>query len=188
MADERKLKGTYIHAIAAFVHDAYGGEQSRAMFAALTPETRRAIETVSTSSWYPIAIGVDVLRQIERAHDSDAESRKALRRAGNAIARDATSTFLKLLLKVLTPRMFASKFPEFWRRYHDFGDCKIDVSRIEERFFAVEVPGYDYLHAVGAGWVEFVFQSLGKTNIVVSENCPPGAVFVPTVRWETTWT
>jgi hypothetical protein len=188
MGDDRKLKGTYIRAAAAFLNDNYEEEQRRAMLAALAPRTRDVLGSVSPSDWYPLEIGVDVLRQIERAHEGDAETRKVIRRAGRAIARDATGTFMKLLLKVLTPRMFASKFPEFWRRYHDFGDCKIDVSRIEERWFAVEVPGYEYLHSVGAGWIEHVFDSLGKTNIVVKDNCPPGEILVPTVRWETTWT
>ena len=92
-----------------------------------------------------------------------------------------------LSLGGMVAQAFALKFPDFWARYHNFGPCRIDLSHIDSNRLIIHVPGYDYLHFVGAGWIESIFLSLGKKDIHVRNNCPVGQACVPEVKWDATW-
>jgi hypothetical protein len=186
--EERKLKGTYLKSTLSFVERNYDAEQRAQILAGISADARRVLPAIDGAAWYPIHYSTDFFHGIHRVHGDWHAANAAIQRCGSTIAEEATTTFLKLLLKVLTPKLFASKFPDFWRRYHSFGVCRVDTSRLEENRFVCWVSGYDYGYSVGAGWIEYVFQSLGKKNIEVKHNCPAGEISVPEVRWDTSWT
>jgi hypothetical protein len=88
---------------------------------------------------------------------------------------------------VLTPRLFARQFPEFWKRYHAFGELSVELTSIETRRFVFTTPSYDYLGTVGAGWVDFVFKAFGYTSVKVETNAPLGAPLPDITRFSVTW-
>src|SRR5262245_37295654 len=67
-----------------------------------------------TSLWHAIATA---------AEPQDEKSvYNALVRCGEKVGGYATNTFFKLLLKILTPKMFASRFSEFYKRDQQGGE------------------------------------------------------------------
>jgi hypothetical protein len=127
------------------------------------------------------------MRGIRKVEKDEATFNATLLRCGNYMGKDATSTFMALLMKVLTMKMFISKLPKFWEQYHDFGPARVDTSELDARRVSVSVPGYDYVHVLGAGWLEHMLRSLGKPKGKVGWSCPPGEISAPEVRWDLSW-
>lgn len=185
--EDKRIKGTYIASTAGFIDREFGPRQQDEIRARLSPEARALLVTAKAVEWYPIQLPVEILRAIHSMYEDPITAGTMMQRCGKSIAQDATTTFLKLLTKILTPKIFALKFPDFWARYHNFGPCHIDLSHLATNRLIINVPGYDYLHFVGAGWIESVFHSLGKKDIHVRNNCPVDQACVPEVRWDATW-
>lgn len=185
--EDKRIKGTYITSTAGFIEREFGLAQQDQIRAKLSPEARTLLVTAKALEWYPLQFPTEILRAIYTMFDDPVTGGVVIQRCGKSIAQDATTTFLKLLTKILTPKIFALKFPDFWARYHNFGPCRIDLSHIDSNRLIIHVPGYDYLHFVGAGWIESIFLSLGKKDIHVRNNCPVGQACVPEVRWDATW-
>jgi hypothetical protein len=118
--------------------------------------------------WRPREEGMALWKVIAETHDpgDDEGAYQTLVRTGEAVGGYATGTFLKLLLKVLTPRMFARKFPDMFARDHKFG--RIEIDTVEDHGMVVifkEVGGYDYFAPFAHGWGGFALKSIGVKNL-----------------------
>src|SRR5262249_27998190 len=84
--------------------------------------------------------------------------------------REATNTFLRLLMRVLTPSLFAKKMPSLWTRDNTAGSVEVDPSGIKagRLFFKFsDVDGYAYCPPVFVGWVAFAMEAMGlKTKSI----------------------
>jgi len=150
-------------------------------------ELRDAYRTLSSHHWYPIEYAGVLLRSIYEAHESHAEADAALRACGYALANAAATTFMRLLLKILTPRLLVAKANELWRRYHDFGECLSELVDEREGQAIVRAPAYEGLHMIGAGWVERSFHLSGAATARVEHNGASGQILVPEVVWTIYW-
>src|SRR5262245_57618443 len=80
------------------------------------------------AAWCPGDHYVEVLRKIAATANGDQQrARELLIAAGAHVARTATNTFLRLLMKMLTPSMFAQKLPDFWKRDCSVGRLEVNV-------------------------------------------------------------
>jgi len=182
------VKGHLILSTVRFVDQAFDASTGARIHAALPPDLREALLCIERGKWYPLDFTTQLSRSIYEAHDDPVAADLALRRCGYFIVDDASSTFLRLLLKILTPELFVSKYPEFWRRYHDFGDCRADASTIRQKRVLLRATSYDYAHIIGAGWVERAFHMFGMKNARVAHNGAPGQICVPEILWDVQWT
>src|SRR5688572_16476815 len=85
------------------------GEQAvaRAM-EKLSSGVRSALAEAKSAEWYPVAHLAEVFRAIAGLGNGDEErARQYLVAAGSYNAREATNTFLRLLMRMLTPTIFA---------------------------------------------------------------------------------
>jgi hypothetical protein len=111
-------------------------------------------------------------------------------RCGRAIGEQATSTFLKLLFKLLTPAMFARKLPDFWRRDHHEGYA--EVERLETGHLVVDfkdIDGYTHAAPLIHGWVAYVLERVIPSPLG-AVTCTPWSLAEPTasaVRFEARW-
>jgi hypothetical protein len=138
------------------------------------PEAVRSdLFSLKPAEWYPRSYSVAVLNAIASHHGGDEEAAKNdLKRCGTFIANEATNTFLKLLMKILTPKLFFKKLPEFWARDQKGGHFEVDVdsgtaNSLELRLCDVE--GFDHIAAISLGFISFGLTAMGKQNVNVEQ-------------------
>lgn len=159
---EPMVKGYMIQTTSSFI--------VRELASTIAPDildvARAAEANVKGTEWRPRADVVRLWRAIADAHPDDESARRALIRTGQTMSEMATSTFLKLLLKVLTPRMFAAKFPDFWTRDNTAGRGSVEIVSEKKLHITMhDVAGYDHLGPVGVGWVTFALAAIGMKDV-----------------------
>jgi hypothetical protein len=142
---------------------------------------------VDRTAWYPLQDAIDMYKAIYDQYDDPQKGFDALWRAGHHVASDAAGTFLKLLLKVLTPKLFARQFPEIWRRYHDWGELRADLGDLEQNKVYFTMPGYPYVPPVTAGWLEYLFLGFGMKDVNVDVKVSPAGPWPDQVDFEVSW-
>lgn len=140
----------------------------------LSPEVRAMIGTYKEIEFYPITHWCEVLRGIASLYGNDeAAAERELAKCGEFIAHHATGTFLRLIMKVLTPTLFAKKIPSLWTRDNTKGEFAADLSEVDNGrmvFRLSKAGGLDYIGPVAKGWVNFAMKTMGRppTSIKLS--------------------
>jgi len=167
-------------------------EALRRWLATVPSDVKSTLDSLKAAEWYPRKYSVDILRAIAAHHGSDERATyAAMVHCGTFIAEEATNTFLKLLMKVLTPALFAKKIPEFWKRDHTRGRFEVNTAGAKAgslEFELQDVEGFDHIGVVGIGWMTFGFNAMGKSDVVVTQTgwslATPGPANVRyRVRW-----
>lgn len=161
----------------------------RAVDPGLVHELERA-PPLNPSGWYPRQEQVRLWRAIAATQPDEKSARETLIQCGAYAGTEATGTFLKLLFKVLTPKMFASKFPDFYKRDHQGGEGVVEeVADKRVVLSARDVAGYDHFGPNTVGWAGVGFRAMGLKNL--SLTCSPWSLAEPgppEVRFVATWT
>lgn len=112
MGDAR-LRGYTLANAAGYLRQAGGGEGQRA-FERLPNATREVCNSAKSAEWYPVTHMSDICEAVASlGNGSDERAKDELIKCGRHIAREATNTFLRLLMRMLTPERFAGKLPDF---------------------------------------------------------------------------
>ncbi len=142
------------------------------------------------TAWYPRTEIMRLTRAIADSQPDEKAAYDALVRCGEFGGRAAIGTFMKLLFKILTPKMFASKFPDFFKRDNQGGEPgveSIDERRVVLR--AAEIEGYDHFGPYTVGFARIALGAMGLKNLEVT--CSPtwsrAAPSAETVRIIATW-
>jgi hypothetical protein len=159
----------------------------------LDPAVRLLAEQAAkggSNEWRPRAQIITLLRAIASLHDNDEGARRALMAAGHRVGQGATNTFLRLLLKVLTPKIFAAKIPDFYKRDHRGGH--IDIVDLKDKSLHLrinDIAGFDHMAPLSAGWMSQGLSAMGVKLISVSATpwsldspAPPTVDFV--AHWQ----
>lgn len=187
---EAQVRGIYVVAACDFIKANYPPAQVARIERQLSPELKHALPSIREKrmSWYPVRFATEQLRGIYHSHDDRDVAAATLTRCGRFIGDEATTTFLRLLFKMMTLPMLATKWQQFWNKYHDFGLCEADASRIEEKLFIVDIRTYyPFLRSVGAGWIHNVIAGVGKKNVRVASNVPEEEMDVTGIIYTATW-
>lgn len=162
-----KTRGYSMTSTLQFIEETYEPARRERIYAQLSPEVRSAHGSYKSIEWYPVQHFAELLRGIaSEAGAREEDKREELVKAGQFIAGVAASTFLKLLMKVLTPTLFAKKIPSLWERDNQGGFFESDITRADDGIIVFklrEVGGYDWIAPVALGWVTFALRSMGKT-------------------------
>lgn len=152
------------------------------------PEVYRQANPVE---WYPVEHLAALNRAIATVlgGGDEAKTRDAFVNLGRFAAREATNTFLRLLMRVLTPNLLAKRFPQLWSRDCTVGTAAVDV---QDKGFTIRldgVEGFDHCAPTSMGFASFVLSQMGK-EIVLGDLkgwslATPGP---PTVTVELRWT
>ena len=149
MNDEVKVRGYIVAKSAAYLRQLVGEADARRVFEGLSPQLSAAVGQAKPADWMPAAYSSEILRNIAaHAKGNDDKARDELIKCGRYIADEATNTFLKLLMRVLTPALFAKKLPSFWSRDSTHGKYEVDVTsdKITCRLKGMEV--YEHIARV----------------------------------------
>ena len=159
-----QMRGYVLLSAAAYLRQSAGEQKAKQVLGDLSPRVHTALGSAKQASWCAAEDLAEVYRAIADLSKGDEDrARESLIDCGKYTAREASNTFLRLLMKVLTPGMFAKKLPDLWAR-----DCtggKIEVELHEDRISnrLVDMEGFDHIAPVAVGYVRFALEAMGKS-------------------------
>lgn len=149
-----------------FIDQAYDAETRQKIVDQLSPEVRKAMGTYKDVEFYPATHWSEILRGVATVvGKTDADAERELQSCGAFTASEATNTFLRLLMRVLTPALFAKKIPSLWSRDNTAGQFSVDLSDINRGrlvFQLSDVDGYAYCGPAAMGWISFAMKTMGR--------------------------
>ncbi len=164
MSDDVKVRGYIVAKTASYLKQATSESEQRKIFEGLSPPVAHAIREAKPADWMPAAYSAELLRAVAGlAKGSDDAAKNELVKCGRYIAGEATNTFLRLLMKVLTPAMFAKRLPSLWQRDSTHGRYEVDVTSEKITCRMREMQVYEYIAPIGVGFVSHALEAMGKT-------------------------
>jgi hypothetical protein len=166
------IRGYSLKQTAKYIDSKFEPEARRRVQETLPAAVRGAIPTYEPAEWYPRDHSAALFRGIASIRNSEEASYQDLVGCGEFIASEATNTFLKLLMRIMSPTLFAKKIPEFWKRDQRGGYFEADVSKADEALILMklaDVEGYDHIGIVSIGWILFGMNALGKKDVKVKQ-------------------
>jgi len=149
----------------------------------VSPGARSAATSLKPAEWCPVVDFAELLRALAAKSEGNPEhARDRLIACGEFIAREATNTFLKIVMKMLTPSLFAKKLPDLWKRDCSAGTFQVDAADNKLAFRLADMGGFDHAPCTAAGFVKFALTTMGKTvehvqihSWSLTDPCPDGA-------------
>ena len=188
------LRGYMLNQTVAFIQSGYFAPAASARIMDELPhDVTLALEKIKPAEWYSREYLTAMLRGIVNVKNNESESYEDLVAYGLYVSNEATNTFLKLLLKMLTPALFIKKVPEFWQRDHrGSGRIEVDVSNSKEGSASMRllgVGGFDHIGVSAIGFLLGGLRTMGRKDIEVIQHgwslATPGP---DEVRYEVKWT
>jgi hypothetical protein len=168
----------------AFIGEKFGPRKADEILAGLSPAARVATTELKPADWFSVDVYAELLNALAAQSNGNADdARDTLIACGEYVAREASNTFLKMLMRILTPALFASKLPALWRRDFSGGRLEADIQpdRLLCRMF--EIKGFDHAPCTAAGFVKFALGGMGKVvgqvqvhNWSLTNPCAEGAI------------
>jgi hypothetical protein len=158
-----QIRGYMVANAGAYLRGAVDGDHAH-VFEGLSAPTKAAVTGAKPAAWYPVESMAEICRGVAALGDGDeAKAQAQLVKCGRFIANEATNTFLRLLMKMLTPAMFAAKLPDFWKRDCTGGKLIVDVTdqKLSVRLHGIEV--WDHVCVTTIGYVGFALEAMGKS-------------------------
>jgi hypothetical protein len=162
---EFQVRGYMISTTAAFLRQTAAARGMADPNALCSSALRSSMDSLTPAGWYPVSHIAELNRLIASslAGDDEARARTEFEDCGRFMATEATNTFLRLLMKVLTPGLFAKKLPDLWRRDCTYGKLDLEVDDRKMTLRLSEMDGHDHIAAVMPGYVRFALETMGKT-------------------------
>ena len=82
---------------------------------------------------------------------------------GTYLGTEATNTFLRLVMRMLTPGIFAKKLPSFWSRDSTGGRYEVELGERSMVCRLLEMEEFHHITPVSVGYVTFALKAMGKT-------------------------
>ncbi len=138
------------------------------LLAGVPAELRAELGHCKHAGWYPAEYFSALNEAVARVSDDPAKRVANLQGAGEHVATIAINSFMRLVLRMLTPSMFATKFPTFWRRDNTFGDVSISAVSADDGIVHVNMMGVScvtHIVPVGSGYVKTILTHLLNRDV-----------------------
>jgi hypothetical protein len=158
-----EVRGYTVIKTAEYLRQLVGEQEAKRLFNTFSPALQHALGTATPAGWQPAVVSSELLRAVAgTAKGNEEKAKQELVSCGKFLAAEATNTFLKLLMKVLTPGMFAKKLPSLWSRDSSHGKFEVDVfdDRISCRM--LEMEHYEHITPISVGYVSFALEAMRK--------------------------
>jgi len=188
---ELQARGYLIKNIANYVRDRVGTQDWTRVRQELSPDLRALVDgEIKTAGWYPISqineLSGIIIGTIAKGDEEAA--RDVFQTCGQYCAREAINTFLKLLLKMLTPALLVKKLPDIFRR--DFSDGRL-VPELKGNTLICrhyDLPDFKHCAPYSSGFVMASFDAMGKSIEKVSvRNWSLAEPYVDGTCYEISW-
>ena len=158
-----EVRGYTVLKTAEYLRQQAGEQEAKRLFSGFSPELQHALGTATAAGWQPATVSSELLRAVAGLAKGDEEKAKQeLVNCGKFLASEATNTFLKLLMKVLTPSMFAKKLPTLWSRDSSHGKFAVDVYEDRIACRMTEMEHYEHITPISVGYVSFALEAMRK--------------------------
>jgi hypothetical protein len=169
MASVTEARGYMIQSCMKYIEDHYGADDKKRFHESLPKALREKLPLVSKVEWYPKEDVAALFRGLVTLHkDDDDKAYAALMGVGTTIGEGATNTYMRLLMRFMTLRLFAEKVPAFWARDHRGGTFVIESLDTEKRVMVARhggIGGYDYVAGTAPGFIKVGLSALGGKNV-----------------------
>lgn len=158
-------RGYIFQATFKFLRETAGERKTAEILESVSPALRQVATTAQPAAFYPMPVFAELNRALvtHLAGNDEEKAKKILIQCGRYIGREASNTFLKLLMRMLTPKLIVKKLPDFWRRDVTGGRVEVRPSDNGLQCFMYEIEGYDHCCPLSAGWQEFNLEAMGKS-------------------------
>jgi len=165
---ERLVKGIHILPLHDFIKENYDEKTQAEIYARMSEPAREMLKTVKREDWMPVALVSSVADALFRATEDPKDAYQEVVRAGAAIADYATNTYVRLLIKLMTPKIMASKWPDIWKKSHNFGvmSCVLESDRML-RMTISGVDGYTHIGPTAVGFLTFALKAMNMPDATV---------------------
>ena len=185
---ERLIKGIHILPLHDFVNEHYDDDTRSAIYARMRQETRDMLAAVKRDEWRPMAHVADINAAIYASSKDPTTGYNDIIGTGKAIADYAAGTYVRLLIKLMSPKIMASKWPDIWKKSHNFGDmkCKLEADR-SLRMTLDDVRDYTHIGPCFVGFLTFSLNAMGLPDAKVvqlnSDASPNSARYEFQLTW-----
>ncbi|HVK73960.1 MAG TPA: hypothetical protein VM734_11605 [Kofleriaceae bacterium] len=163
MSNEVNVRGYIVSKSSAYLRSIVSEAEARRIWEGFSPALNHAISQAKPAEWMPAAYSSEILRAIvAQSKGNEDHARDELIKCGRYIANEATNTFLRLLMRVLTPALFAKKLPGFWSRDSTAGRYEVDVTEDKITCHLKEMEAFEHIAPIGMGYVSFALEAMGK--------------------------
>jgi len=166
------IRGYSLKQTARYLESSFAPERRKQAIEALPASSRSMMSSFEPGEWYPREHSAALFRAIASIRGADG-AYDDLVGCGEFIASEATNTFLRLLMRIMTPTLFAKKVPDFWKRDQRGGWFEADVTKAGDgviKMKLVDVEGYDHIGIVSIGWIKFGMTALGKKKVKIEQD------------------
>jgi hypothetical protein len=121
--------------------------------------------------WVPRQEVVRIWSIVEQVSKDEESAYRNLVRGGETVAQQAISTFLKLLLRVLSPKQFARKFPDIWAHEHKGGyvEAVLDGDNPAMLITIHDVETFPHVGPVAVGFAGTALRALGLKDLKIRD-------------------
>ena len=124
---------------------------------------RNADGVFEHSKWYALTMFDELARNVASLSDDPDGLMKHMVGGGAAISDNAANTFMKLMLKMLTPSLVARKLDTLWERDWQFGslelgECDVDAGKLD--FHMRDVDPVTHMGPIAGGYVSRVYRRI----------------------------
>lgn len=165
-----EVKGYTIVAALDYVRRRYSAAERDVIFARLSPPLRESMNGLRPFDFYPRPWLSEIIEAVVAQHSDQDEAMSEVVSIAGSLAEGATNSFLRLMMKFMTPPLFAKKLPEIFQRDNRGGRMEVDTSRLSEKRFVMtvtEVEDFAYFNAICKGWIGYAFRQMGHPEMVM---------------------
>lgn len=186
----RTCRGDLIHCVAGYIEAAYDPATRKAIYDRLDERSREALATVERFDWYPVDGAVAILGAIAAHHrETDGEVAARLEGIGRLLAEMSMSEH-RLLFRLLTPALFASKAQDLWSRKSRCGALSVPTCDPEERRLTARFTGgedFAYIGWVLPGFIMATLEAIGCADVRASFELDPREPAPAEIVYEIAW-
>jgi len=191
MSEEHQVRGNHIVPLRDFIFSRYDETTQGRILRGLSETTRTTLPELRPDSWFSNRVPNDLVASIFSAQDTAERGYQEVIDAGQAIAEYGVNTFMRLLIKLMTPEMLAKKWPTIWAKGHNFGHMDTDLSMVKDQRLTLtlrEVESYAHLGPIAVGFLQYTLFAMGRREAkVVQQDVDYSLKLSPTYTYEVTW-
>lgn len=164
-ASDFQARGYILAATFKFLREKAGERKAAEIMETASPALREAARTVTPAGLYPVPLFAELNRTLvtHLADNDEEKGKEVLIQCGRYIGQEASNTFLKLLMRMLTPKLIMKKIPDFWKRDVTGGRVEVHARDNGLECFMYDLDGYDHCCPLSAGWQQYNLEAMGKT-------------------------
>ena len=168
---EPEVRGNCLIGTLKFIREEYQGEQLQGILSAVGNDWLATCERAEDKGFYPARYFSQGLRAVAEAHPEDFElARTQVVGVGRCISSASVAGFMRLLMRMMTPRVLAQKLPDLFSRdfRHTRAYVTVDTKDLADNVLHchfLEMGELPYVPCAAQGWVYNGLTAMGCSNV-----------------------